>query len=432
MVYRERKGLTQVMYRRLFSNGAWMLVGTVIYALCQWGQLNLVSRFGTGTDLGIFTLSIALATPVYMFFSFQLRTIQVTDVESSYGFNSFLVLRCFSGFLALTVVLGVVWIIKIEESDALVLVSVCCVKMVEGISEIYNSRLQILGRVEKIAISFSLKGMASIAGMYVGLLIFGGLLYGILISLMLLMLVVVLYDYLMGRRVSDTRGAPKPTTLAAIKHILFKGLPLGLVMLLVALNANVPKYVADYLLGRELQGIYSALVYFYVLGNLLISSVGQVAVPMLAKLYKDKEYLKFKKVSFVFCLFSPMVGVVAAVVSYFGGPALLEVALGERFSPYASILFLLLLSSIFLYLSSSLGFTLTAMREFSVQPKLNLAVLCIAVPVNYYLAKMYGMAGLAYAAMVVFGLQSLLVLLVIKLRLRAAEASRLLLQCHSG
>ena len=50
----------------LRSNFAWAVTGNTIYAICQWGMVVALAKFGSTLMVGQFSLGLAIVTPVLM------------------------------------------------------------------------------------------------------------------------------------------------------------------------------------------------------------------------------------------------------------------------------------------------------------------------------------------------------------------------------
>ena len=77
----------------LRENFAWTLAGNAIYATCQWGILVAIAKLGTPAMVGQFALGLAVAAPVFMLTSLQLRVVLATDARNEYRLGHYLAPR---------------------------------------------------------------------------------------------------------------------------------------------------------------------------------------------------------------------------------------------------------------------------------------------------------------------------------------------------
>src|SRR5690606_15019377 len=71
--------------------------------------------------------------------------------------------------------------------------------------------------------------------------------------------------------------------------------PLGLVMLLLSLNTNLPRYFIQHEYGERALGFYSAIAYLMIAGTIVVSALGQSASPRLARQYAEGNLSAYKR-----------------------------------------------------------------------------------------------------------------------------------------
>ena len=131
----------------------WMFAGSGTYALMQWFQLAIISKSCSAYTLGSFTLALANAAPVFLFFGLQLRNVQVTDSRNEYTFSHYFGLRLGTMIAAFATVCLIGLIGRVDMG---ILTAVAALKGVEGMAEIFNGQQQKLERMEFLALSLSL------------------------------------------------------------------------------------------------------------------------------------------------------------------------------------------------------------------------------------------------------------------------------------
>ena len=80
----------------LARNFSWTLIGSGLYAFCQWGMLVVLAKLCSTQMVGQFALGLAITAPVFMFAGLNLRTVQVTDARRDFQFGDYLGLRLLS------------------------------------------------------------------------------------------------------------------------------------------------------------------------------------------------------------------------------------------------------------------------------------------------------------------------------------------------
>lgn len=398
------------MSGRLLKSSAVMFFGSAVYALCQWAQLSIVARNFDANTLGSYTLALAVTAPIYMFFGFQLRTIQVTDVNREWEIEDFIVFRT-CAYIAASSVLIVLLIFALPRENREVFFLVAALKSLEGYSEIFNSKQQLEGRVDIIALSMAMKGGLAVISFYIGVIYLDSLLMALVGAGVCVCMVLALYD---------TKRIARPVFLGGVLirrqrlvKMFYLGLPLAIVMLVISLNSNMSKYLAEAILGREAQAIYSTLIYVLAIGGIVISSMGQVFVPRMGRLYSEKRYSKFISVAAVLFMLSLAVGLMSFLVARVYGKEMVTLLFGEGMSVHYELFCQIMAASVLVYSSSALGYVLTSMRAFKVQPYIVGFILLVSLPVTVYALKHYLLSGVVYALALMSFMQALLYSIVI-------------------
>jgi O-antigen/teichoic acid export membrane protein len=84
----------------------------------------------------------------------------------------------------------------------------------------------------------------------------------------------------------STTGASGPKATRVVvspgseRAAIFRtALPLGLVLMLISLNTNLPRYVIEHRLGTRELGAFAAVASFMAAGTTIVNALGQAAHP---------------------------------------------------------------------------------------------------------------------------------------------------------
>jgi O-antigen/teichoic acid export membrane protein len=179
------------------------------------------------------------------------------------------------------------------------------------------------------------------------------------------------------RNPPEPRSVPGPSLRRRL-NLAWKAAPLAVAMLLVLLNVNVPRYFIEAKLGLGALGVYAAMAQFVVAGRMPITALSQAAFPRLADLYAAGDRAALRRLVGRLIAASALPGLVGVLAAVGFGRELLGLLYGPRFAAAADVFPWIMLVGVALYAQTPLGYGLTAMHQFKVQP----LIFGIAVAVN--------------------------------------------------
>ncbi len=389
---------------------SWSLVGNVFFTICQFGAVVLLARMGSVEVLGRFALALALTAPVFFLASLNLRIIQATDVREQFRFTDYVALRLLAtaaAFVAV-VLLAIVPLESAGASATIVLVGLA--KAFEGVSDVYYGRHQRLERMDRVAWSLMLRGAAGLLGIAVGLKIAGTSSAAAAGMATAWCAIVLFYDVKMDRLrefagdAAATIGRSNASRILALARL---SLPLGVVLMLVSLQANIPRYVLEAHGGSKALGVFAALSSFLAVGSVLVNALGQSAAPGMARRFTSGQYPSFLRLVTGVSAAAIGVGVAGWLVAVLAGASILELVLGAQYRPYSRELSWLMAAGIVAGPASALGYAMTAARQMRVQVLMLLAVCFTVAAASYALVPRYGILGAAGALGAGFSVQVL-------------------------
>jgi O-antigen/teichoic acid export membrane protein len=188
-------------------------------------------------------------------------------------------------------------------------------------------------------------------------------------------------------------------------EIFRSALPLGLVLLLVSLNANLPRYAVEHLLGFRELGVYAAVAAFATVGATAVNALGQSATHRLARhaaLGQPKPFGRLTIRLAAGALALGLAGVAGAVAI---GPGILAAVYQPEFAAYARLLALVMAAATLGYVGIALGYAVTAARAFRAQVPLFLLVAASCGAASWFLTPKFGLRGAALATAVAASVQ---------------------------
>lgn len=354
------------MTRSLRANFLWALAGNVCYAAAQWSIIVILAKRGDPTVLGRFALGLAITSPLLMFTNLQLRTVQATDVGARFCFGHYVALRVLGMVVFLLAVAGAAFGGRYDAATVAVLSAVALMKTAESFSDVGYGLLHAQERLDRISQSQLLKAGASVSVVLLVIGWTGSCPGGIAALALVFWLTLVTFDLaLVTRTVGPGRWLPV-WEAAPLRELLRISLPLGFVLLLVSLNANLPRYFLQHYRGVGEVGVFSALAYVTVSANLLVMALGQTVAPRMARAC-GTDLRTYTRLSARLFALAAVVGGVGLIVSVLAGRPLLGLVYGAGYAREHRVFVWLMLSSLISLLASAAGYSLTSARHFRVQ-----------------------------------------------------------------
>lgn len=415
-------------------------MGNVVYAACQWGMLVAIAKFGSPEMVGQFTLGLAITAPVLMFTNLHLRTVQVTDAKRQFLFGDYLALRIIGTTLGMLTIGIIVATAGYRQDTSLSILWIAIAKAFESISDVCYGLIQQNEQMDRIARSMIVKGILSLILMTLGVYISGGVLWGTIGLAVAWGIVLICLDlpnaskFTIDSSLSQsvkTRTSPQPFKLAKIlphlnitmpqcrwdvetlTKLAWLSLPLGLVMMLISLNLNVPRYFIQNYLGEKTLGIFGALSYLMVAGSIVIAALCESASSRLAKYYAAAERRKFGMLLVKLMTICGGFGLGGILLALIGGKQVITMLYRPEYAQHQEVFIWLMLAAGISYVSSALGYAMTAARYFRVQIPLFMVVTATSALGCLWLIPLLGMKGAALALVMAAAIQFLLNLGVI-------------------
>ena len=384
--------------RSLRINFAWTLAGNVIYAGTQWGILVLLARLGTPATVGQFSLGLAITAPIMLFASLQLRAVEATDAQRLFGFSHYAGLRLLTTVAAISVILAISTV-AYRGDIALVIAAFALSKGIESLSDVIYGLWQQQERMELIAKSLILRGLLALVLSGICFASFGTVWAAVCGIAAAWGVVFAVYDMPHAIPVAATtdESIVPSFSIASMKNLFRVSLPLGIVAMLVSLNINVPRYVIYHVEGVRELGIFSAVGYILVSGNLVVNSLGQSAIPRLAAYFSGGRLDGFRRLSNRLIYIGAALGALGVLASLFAGRWILTVLYGREYADHVHLLAWMMAAAGFTYMAAFAGYSLTAARKFRVQMPLFAFIALLTFGLCAVMVRTNGATGAAQA-----------------------------------
>jgi len=391
----------------------WTLSGYAVYMACQWAMLVVVARLGTPERVGEFALGLALSAPVVLFTNLGLRRIQVTDASEGFLFGHYFGLRLLMNAVALVFVAALAFGGGYGSGAARVILATGFAKAVEAASDVVYGVLQKGERMDLIALSLFLRGIAGLAGLAAGMAATGDVATGVLALAAGWTAVFFFYDLPRAARLRPPGGMLPRWSPGALGRLAWLALPLGIVTTLLSLMSTIPSVFIEKLRGAAELGLYSAMAYSYAASHRIASAMGEAASARLARHYAAGRKREFGRV-LAGLLALAFAGAAAGVgVAVAAGRPLLTLLYGPEYGARAELLVGFMLVSLVSDLGIVLDYTMTAMRRLKIQPLIYGGAVLLYAALCWRLIPSRGLGGAVLALGIVSLAQGLVTLAVV-------------------
>lgn len=401
-------------------NFTWNLAGKVAYAGSKAFLLVLIAKLGTPEMVGQYSLAFAMTAPMFMLADLDLRSVLATDAKGQYEFGHYMGLRLLCTFAAFLAVATLAFL-RGDTETGLVLMLVGLSRGFEAAGDIVYGLFQREERLDRLGISLMLKGTLSV--LLTGLLIwrFDSLVMGTAGLAAAFMLVLLCYDLPAARDFTHVR----PIFNLRISFYLTRlCLPLGLVLLFVSLNKNMPQYFIEAFQGSDMLGYFAAAAYIVTTGSLAVSALGQSHNARLAKLFCSGDIRGFSRLLRGMLVLTVAMSLCMLCGAALFGKYILTLLYSPEYAAHSDVFTLIVGAGGIAYAGETAQYALTATRRFRVQPFAYGCVLLFSLAANALLVPFYGLWGAAWGLVATSCLQFIVNLFLLTRILNKEKAAQ--------
>jgi len=383
----------------LRANFSWTLSGNLVYAGCQWAMLVALAKLTSPGEVGRFALGLAVTAPIFMFANLQLRAVQATDARREVRFADYFALRLRTTALAFGLACAVAAFGPFARETAVVIVALACAKVMDSLADVHYGLWQQHEQMDRIARSLALRGVLALAFLVAGVLAGHQAVWGAL-GMTLAWGLVLFGNDLPGRAVDAGRAADLRTRkerARSLRHLVWLGLPLGLVMLLISLNANLPRYFLDHARGPADLGVFAALASALLAGSVLVNALGQSATPRMARLAMLGDRAGFARLLWKLLALAAALGALGIAAAATVGRPVVTLLFTPEYGAHSAVLVTVMVAAALGFAASFLGYAMTALRVFHAQVPLFLATCAATAGWAAFDVPRAGIAGAARA-----------------------------------
>lgn len=380
----------------------WNTVGTSVWGF-SFPALTIVATQLAGAEgAGKFSLAFVVGTLLMILANYGVRTFQVSDIEEHHSFMSYQINRWITAAVALVAGILYCTLREYDSSMATICLGVFSYKIIDGVADVYEGRLQQADKLYLAGISQTVRSVGAIAGFSVALLLtrsleFASLAMAIVAGASLVLLTAPL-------ALLETEKSPA-ASIGEVGDLVSSCFPLFAALFFFNLIESMPKFAMEGTLAYENQLYFNAL-YFPAQGILL--AIGFVYKPQLLRLAsiwtnprKRRRFdLIIIAVMFVVVLFTLIAGV---FMGWIGIP-LMSFMYGLDFEPMRPLAYLMVAAGGITAAIDFLYAIITVLRRAHEVMKLYAIAFAASVVVPALLVRLFGLTGAVLSYLMVMAL----------------------------
>lgn len=382
----------------LKKNAAWSVLAYFVRGAYQWGLLIAVAKMGTPELLGQIALGLTICTPAFMFSDLQLRVVQATDAKDDFHFGHYMGLRLLTTPLAIVVVVIISLASGYRWETFLVIAAVALAKAPESISDCMHGAMQKRERLDMVATSTMTRNIGSLAVFICVFHMSRSIALAALSQMLISVSVLLAYD-LPGVK---NRIAPRLSRLAPRfdRPLLFKlakmAFPLGLVSMIISFSGNLPRYLLERSWGEVSLGIYAAILQPTLVGQVIMSGVGQSTIPRLSRYYATADFGRLTRLVLGLMAVAIIMGGVMLVFAAVWGREFLRFFYKPEYAEQSDVLTWLMGATALGLVSTALGTGLGATRVYQRYLAFYSTSAVLGAALAIYLIPAFGLKGAAW------------------------------------
>ncbi len=372
-------------------NMLWNTVGSLVYQGCLWLITILVVILAGYDDSGLLAYAMAIGNIYFPLAIYNMRTIQVSDVDGTYSQQNYVAFRLVTIAIASTLML--VYLGVTATTLSVFVVSICWIifRSDEAFSNVYYGVEQRHMRMDYIGRSQLIRGLLVLAIFSITLHLTQSVPISILSITAACLCITFLYDKKNAERFS--RVSPR-ITREQVLILLKKCLPSTLTIVVFGAVVTVTRQIYEATCGAEALGIYAAIATPTVLINAMVVFLYNPYLGPMAIAWKEGDIRSITLMIVKMFLLIAFLVIAGCFVCVLWGEPLLSSIYGPSIVPYT---YLLIPTVFTIACTASMAFLsdiLIVFRKFKIALTGNLISLALAIGTSVLFIGRFGMNGI--------------------------------------
>jgi O-antigen/teichoic acid export membrane protein len=389
---------TSMRFKKMSTARFFMFGSLLLYAFFQWLIIATIAHLDGLSEVGGYSASLAILSPLFMFLSMKLRTIVINETDDK-KVKAIVEYRVLCGIIACLIGL-LIYHVTGPGQFPRILSSLLVYKGCESVHDIILGTEQRREKYAFVAISTVAAVIVCYSAYLISYLLSSSLPTALLWMSFARALLVLVHGQSIWRYTSEVK-------LGNMTEQLKKYLPLGISSLLSSFNTHIPRLVIGSVLGLEALGVFTSIGYIVVFLNLAAVTMCQVfAKEIRGNVTVGNSGLEIPGL-IVTAQFSLML--LLLILSVYWGGEILTFMYGDGLSSYSGYLTLFCVVGFFISLSKLLQVYLTIHGSYSLQLWYSMTEGVVLLISSFFLAESLGLFGIAIAMLFSTSLATLLV-----------------------
>lgn len=378
------------MKNRLSKNFIWNTIGSTLNALSSLVILIIITRMNGLNNAGIFSLTFAVASILFVIAIYAGRNFYITDIKNTFSEKEYIFSRIITCDIGMIILIFYILYKKYDFFQNYILISLCVWKFLEAFSDIIYAILQKKDLLYKAGISLTIKTIVSWITFIVTNLITHNLMIAVSFLWIMPLFIMLLYDIPQMAKLVNFK---EKININVILKIYLKEFFVFANTLLIMYILNIPKFAIERYLSNDIQAIFAIILMPASIIPLFSQFITAPIVNKLTHAFGENDLKKMKYIGNKVIRLIFLFGLFATIIGYLIGIPVLNYIYNQDLNAYRTQFLIVLVSYIFYGMSYIRIMELTIFRKLREQFWIHLILTIVMTVISFLLIKFKGITG---------------------------------------
>lgn len=385
----------------------WNILASTVSSIINAVLLMFCTRINGIEIAGMFSIAFATSSILNAVGDYGIRPYQVTDTNRKYKFGEYLSLRII--IVSVMFIIGTAFVIisRYEFTKAMICLFLVLYRVIDNLSESYQSEFQIQGRLDIGCKSVVIRNIAAIIIFLVINYLTRNIIFATIAMVLINLLIFIIYD--LNKIKSYTTETPNFNKVT-LKKLLMECFPVCISTLLSLFLANVVKYSIDMYGNYDMQTYYNIVFLPTFTINLASTFIVKPMFKSFGELWNSGNTKKLNKLIIIIAGITALATGFIELVCYFIGPQILQLIYGVELSQYRNELLTLLIAGFFFAIANLMIYITTTIRKQGYATIIYLIVSVFAIFISNYMVRSMQIMGASIANLMIAALLAIMLI----------------------